>query len=84
MKERYVSFTRFLNGRKEAPERRLKDILEERKLKQKEPAEMTGIRESTISDICRGSRTVMNFDHIAKIAEALEISDIRELIEQEV
>lgn len=63
---------------------RLKDILEERKLKQKELAEMTGIREFTISDICRGSRTVMNFDHIAKIAEALEISDIRELIELEV
>lgn len=60
---------------------RLKELLEERGLKQKELAEMTGIRESTISDICRGSRTVMNFEHIAKIAEALEISDIRDLIE---
>lgn len=60
---------------------RLKELLEERGLKQKELAEMTGIRESTISDICRGSRTVMNFEHIAKIAEVLGISDIRDLIE---
>lgn len=60
---------------------KLKEILEKRGLKQKQLAEMAGIRESTISDICRGSRTVMNFEHIAKIAEALQIKDIRELIE---
>ena len=60
---------------------RLKDLLDERGIKQKELAEETSIRESTISDICRGSRTVMNFEHIAKIAEALEIKDISEIIE---
>ncbi len=58
----------------------LKDLLEERQIKQKDLAEMTGLRESTISDIVRGTRTVMNFEHIAKIAEALEIEDIREII----
>ena len=60
---------------------RLKELLDERGIKQKELAEMTGIRESTISDICRGSRTVMNFEHISKIAEVLNIDDIRMLIE---
>lgn len=60
---------------------RLKELLDERGIKQKELAEKTSIRESTISDICRGSRTVMNFEHIAKIAEVLEIKDIREIIE---
>ncbi len=60
---------------------RLKELLEEREIKQKKLAEMTGIRESTISDICRGSRTVMNFEHIAKIAEVLKIKDIGTLIE---
>lgn len=59
---------------------RLKQLLTEKKMTQKTLAEITGIRESTISDISRGSRTVMNFEHIAKIAEALEISDIRELV----
>lgn len=60
---------------------KLKELLDERGIKQKELAEKTSIRESTISDICRGSRTVMNFEHIAKIAEVLEIKDIRDIIE---
>ena len=60
---------------------RLKELLDERDIKQKQLAEMTGIRESTISDIVRGSRTVINYEHLAKIAEALEIKDIRDIIE---
>jgi len=44
---------------------------------------MSGIRESTISDIVRGTRTVINFEHLSKIAEALEVTDIRELIDFE-
>jgi len=60
---------------------RLKELLDEKGMKQKELAEVSGIRESTISDIARGSRTVMNFEHVAKIAEVLGITDIRDLIE---
>ncbi|MGC7567238.1 helix-turn-helix domain-containing protein [Staphylococcus epidermidis] len=48
---------------------------------QKGLAEITKIRESTISDIIRGNRTVLNFNHISRIASALEIEDIRELME---
>ena len=44
---------------------------------------MSGIRESTISDIVRGTRTVINFEHLSKIAEALKVTDIRELIDFE-
>ena len=60
---------------------RLKNLLSEKNMTQKKLAEKTGIRESTISDITRGARTVMNFEHIAKIADALNIDDIRDLIE---
>lgn len=60
---------------------RLKELLEDKELTQKKLSELTGIRESTISDIARESRTVMNFQHIAKIAKILNIQDIRELIE---
>ena len=60
---------------------RLKELLDERNIKQKDLAVKSGIRESTISDICRGSRTVMNFEHLARIADALEITDISDLIE---
>ena len=61
----------------------VKDALDKRELSQKRLAEMSGIRESTISDIVRGTRTVINFEHLSKIAEALEITDIRELIDFE-
>ena len=60
---------------------RLKELLDERNIKQKDLAVKSGIRESTSSDICRGSRTVMTFEHIARIADALEIPDISDLIE---
>ena len=60
---------------------KVKDALDKRELSQKKLAEMSGIRESTISDIVRGTRTVINFEHISKIAEALKITDIRELID---
>ena len=62
---------------------KVKDALEKRELSQKRLAEMSGIRESTISDIVRGTRTVINFEHLSKIAEALEITDIRDLIDFE-
>ena len=60
---------------------KVKEALDKRELSQKKVAEMSGIRESTISDIVRGTRTVINFEHISKIAEALKITDIRELID---
>ena len=63
--------------------REVKEAIEKRGLNQKKLAEMSGIRESTISDIVRGTRTVINFEHLSKIAEALEITDIRELIDFE-
>ena len=62
---------------------KVKDALDKRELSQKRLAEMSWIRESTISDIVRGTRTVINFEHLSKIAEALEITDIRELIDFE-
>ena len=62
---------------------RVKELLEEKGLTQKKLAEMSGVRESTISDIVRGTRTVINFEHLGKIATALEISDIRKIIDLE-
>ena len=58
-------------------------MLEERNITQKKLAQISGIRESTISDIVRGTRTVINFEHLSKIAEALEIDNISQLIDFE-
>ena len=62
-------------------ELKIKDLLEQKNISQKRLAEIAGLRESTISDIVRGSRTVINFEHLSKIAEALDIQDISLLID---
>ena len=62
---------------------KVKELLEERNITQKKLAQISGIRESTISDIVRGARTVINFEHLSKIAEALEIDNISQLIDFE-
>jgi len=62
---------------------KVKELLEQKGITQKKLAEMANMRESTISDIVRGTRTVINFEHLAKIASALEVEDIRELIDLE-
>ena len=62
---------------------KVKEVLEEREITQKKLAQMSGIRESTISDIVRGTRTVINFEHLSKVAEALEIENISQLIDFE-
>lgn len=43
---------------------KVKELLEERNITQKKLAQISGIRESTISDIVRGTRTVINFEHL--------------------
>lgn len=60
---------------------KVKEAIEERGITQKKLAEMSGIRESTISDIVRGTRTVINFEHLSKIADALKVNGITELID---
>jgi len=60
---------------------RLKQCLQERGMTQKQLSEETGLREATISSICRDTLTSLNLMHIAKIAEALDVQDIREIIE---
>lgn len=62
---------------------KLKELLKEKNMSQKQLAEVTNIRESTISDIARGTRTVLNYEHLEKISNALNLSDIRDIIDFE-
>ena len=62
---------------------KIKGLLVKRGITQKELSKLTGIRESTISEIVRESKTVLNFEHLAQIAEALQVNDIRELMDFE-
>lgn len=62
---------------------KIKELLEQRNMTQKELSILSGIRESTVSEIVRGSKTVLNFGHLSRIAEALQITDIRDLLDFE-
>lgn len=59
----------------------LKRILEERGWEQKKLAEITGIREATISEMVRNKNKMFPRHTIEKIADALDIDDISLLLE---
>lgn len=59
---------------------KLDKVLADRNKTQKELAEMTGIRAAAISELYNNQRKSINKEHLEKIAEALAIDDIRELI----
>lgn len=60
---------------------KVSDILAERNITRSALAEMTGLRPNVISEICNNQRTTINREHIARIAKALGITDVSELIE---
>jgi hypothetical protein len=50
---------------------------------QKELSELTKIRPASISDLSNNVRTAINRDHLCAVAEALKITDIRDLVDFE-
>lgn len=60
---------------------KLKEVLEQKRITQKELAEMTGIREATISDMSNDTRSVYNKKHIAKIMDVLDLTELDEILE---
>jgi putative transcriptional regulator len=59
---------------------KLKDILIERNIEQKELAEMTGLTERTISELCNNKVKRVPKEALEKIADALKIDDINKII----
>jgi putative transcriptional regulator len=60
---------------------KLAEILEERGITRNALAEMTGLRPNVVSEICNNQRTTVNREHLARIANALEITDVESLFE---
>lgn len=58
---------------------RLREILNERGMTQKELANLSQLRENTISDLAKNNRDSINREHIGKVAKALNITDPGEL-----
>jgi putative transcriptional regulator len=62
---------------------KLKEVLKTKGITQKNLEAMTGIPQSRISTLCSGNRQEVNLLMLEKIAYALEITDLSELIQLE-
>lgn len=59
---------------------RLREILEERNIPQKEIIEQTGIRPGTLSALVRGTNERVSLPHLAIVMDYLKIDDISEVL----
>ena len=60
---------------------KIKELLAEHEISLRELSRLTDIRHATLSELSNHKRKNINFGHIERIAEALEIDDIREIID---
>jgi len=60
---------------------KLKQLLKEKNVTQKELAEKTGLREATISEIANNARTTINKEQIIAIMKALGVKELDKIIE---
>ena len=58
----------------------INDLLAERQMSLRELARLSGIEPSNLSNLANGKRQKIYLEHIERIADALEIDDISEVI----
>ncbi|MDY8024215.1 helix-turn-helix transcriptional regulator [Paenibacillus polymyxa] len=59
---------------------KLNEIMAQRGITQTQLSELSGVRQAAISEMSRNIREQINLKTLVKIADALEIDDISELI----
>lgn len=60
---------------------KLKMILFERGITQRELAEKTGLRENVISEMVNNQRKTFNREQVARVIQYLEITDMNDIFE---
>ncbi|MED4569090.1 helix-turn-helix transcriptional regulator [Brevibacillus agri] len=63
---------------------KLKEVLKDRGITQVQLSEMSGVNQARISQLCKEDRKEVNLEMLSKIASALNISDISQLVQFEV
>ena len=58
----------------------INELLAERNMSLRELARLSGIEPSNLSNLTNGKRKSIYFEHIERIADALEIEDISKII----
>ena len=57
------------------------ELTKKHKISLRELSRLSDVRHAALSELANGKRESISFSHIERIAEALDISDIREIIE---
>lgn len=60
---------------------KLRDLLEEHNMTQKELAVKAGVRENTISDLLKDNKQGIRFETLARIASAFNLSNPNDIFE---
>ncbi|WP_068782730.1 helix-turn-helix domain-containing protein [Paenibacillus phocaensis] len=60
---------------------KIKELTKEHNISLRELSRLSDVRHAALSELANGKRESISFSHIEKIAEALKISDIREILE---
>ncbi|RHW41942.1 XRE family transcriptional regulator [Neobacillus notoginsengisoli] len=59
---------------------KIKELIQKRNISLRELSRLTDIRHSALSELANDKRQNINLGHIKRIAESLNIKDIREII----
>ncbi|MGG6309308.1 helix-turn-helix domain-containing protein [Paenibacillus macerans] len=60
---------------------KIKELTKKHNISLRELSRLSDVRHAALSELANGKRESISFNHIERIAEALKISDIREIIE---
>lgn len=60
---------------------KIADLVKAHQISLRELSRRSDVRHAALSELANGKRESINFSHIERIAEALNIDDIREIIE---
>ncbi|SFP99575.1 helix-turn-helix domain-containing protein [Salibacterium halotolerans] len=60
---------------------KINDILHKEDISLRELSRRADVRHAALSELANGKRKRIEFDHIKRISEAMQITDIREIID---
>ncbi|WP_040951742.1 helix-turn-helix domain-containing protein [Gorillibacterium massiliense] len=60
---------------------RIQELIKQYNITLRELSRLSDVRHAALSELSNGKRENINFQHIERIAEALDIKDIRQIID---
>ncbi|MNI64464.1 hypothetical protein D3C73_1199090 [compost metagenome] len=60
---------------------KISELTKQHKISLRELSRLSDVRHAALSELSNGKRENVNFSHIVRIAEALNIQDIRDIID---